>query len=171
MTRGHRGPDSVTSSDETTEPTPQSESPSSTSTAPTALANSASLPRRRSPGHRKTENQCEAFVCHKHCCNPQTQRTPRWNIKNNRVHPCSIPSTAGTLKAVFAFCEGSHLFLDNGSHTSDRITLLLVGGRWPLAPAESGNHNAISLINHGWCRRASLWCGGGKSGQTRGGEH
>lgn len=65
--RGHRGPDFVTPSDETTEfwsteAIAQSESPSSTSTAPTALANSSSLPRRRSPGHRKTENQREAFI-------------------------------------------------------------------------------------------------------------
>lgn len=48
-------------------------------------------------------------------------KTPRWNIKNY-VAAIVIP-------AIFPQqLESSHLFLDNGSHISDRITpLLLVG--------------------------------------------
>lgn len=42
----------------------QSESPSSTPTAPTAPASSSSLPRRRSPGHTNNHRQSDLFL---HC--------------------------------------------------------------------------------------------------------
>lgn len=43
----------------------QSESPSSTPTAPTAPASSSSLPRRRSPGHIQTNSRCQYDLsCH-----------------------------------------------------------------------------------------------------------
>lgn len=111
-------------------PIPQSESPSSTPTAPTAPANSSSLPRRRSPGCIKTDNQWDAFVhletgttrlCDakiliqlrpKRRCQDKREYQKQHGCHTNPWQQLDHPSLLNTSG------ESANLFLDNGSRIS-----------------------------------------------------